>query len=114
MTIHAKIIQALKPFGMPVKPDLYTGTEKRYIIFNYADDRAVLFADNAPLCVVAYMQIHLFIPLDEDYLNIKSRIRKALFDAGFTYPEVTEQIENDTKKRHIIFECEIEEESEES
>lgn len=108
MSVNQIIINALSPFGFPVVPDLYRGAEKRYITFNYADDRAKEFADNTPLLVVAYMQIHLFVPLNENYLSLKKQVRQALFQAGFTYPVVTIDTEKENNIRHIIFECEIE------
>ena len=114
MTTNQKIIGALKPFNRPVMPHLYDEEEekreKEYFTFNYADDRAVEFADDAPTHTVHYMQIHLFLPLDVNNLKLKKEVRNALFQAGFTYPAITMQPENN--KMHIIFECEIEEERE--
>ncbi len=61
---------------------------------------------------VAYMQIHYFLPANKDYLENKKKIRKALLGAGFTYPEVSVLMEPGNKERHIVFECEIENEYE--
>lgn len=110
MTVNQKIIEALKPFEIPVIPDVYEGNEKEYCTFNYADDRGGDFGDNKPLTDIAYMQIHYFAPLKKDYLKKKREIRKALFEAGFTYPEVTENNEYENGIRHLVFECEIESE----
>ena len=41
---------------------------------------------------------------------MKNRIRTALFDQGFTFPEVTVLLEEDVGIRHLVFECDIEEE----
>ncbi|EDM88810.1 hypothetical protein RUMOBE_00931 [Blautia obeum ATCC 29174] len=55
------------------------------------------------------MQIHFFMPANESYISWKKKIRKALFDAGFTFPEVIIQTEDENTIRHMIFECSIEE-----
>lgn len=111
-TVFEKIISAIRPFGFPYAPDIYDGRSEHYFTYNYADNRAGLHGDDSPETVIAYMQIHLFMPRDEDFIKIKNAVRKALHIQGFTYPEVTISLENDTNKRHIIFECEIEEEME--
>lgn len=107
MTINQTIKKALEPFGYPVKPDLYTGPEKKWITFNEADNRAVMHGNNRPLGDLVSMQIHFFLPLTENYLKERREIRKALLNAGFTYPVITMLTEDDTGYRHIIFECEI-------
>lgn len=108
MTEFEKIIAAVEGFGFPCEPDVYTGKAEKYFVYNYADERGHLFADDAPGGVVASMQIHFFLPAGEDFIKIKNQIRKALFCQGFTFPEVT--VLKEDKKRHIIFECDIEEE----
>lgn len=111
MTEFEKIIEAIKDFGFPYEPDVYTGEAEKYFVYNYADERGIVFADDSPEVVKADMQIHFFLPEDENFIKIKNQIRDALFKQGFTYPEIT--VRKDGKKRHIIFECEIEEEMEE-
>lgn len=107
MTAFEKIVQAIKPFGFPYSPDLYQGPAKTYFVYNYADERGTLFADDVPGEIIASVQVHFYLPKSENFITIKNRIRKALFQMGFTFPEVTSVIEDD--KRHIIFECDIEE-----
>lgn len=107
MTVNQIIKKTLDPFGYPVKPDLYTGSAKKWFTFNEADNRAVIHANNAPLGDRVSVQIHFFLPLTENYLGERRRIRQVLLDAGFTYPVITMLTEDDTRIRHIIFECEI-------
>lgn len=109
--MNQKIYKAMGCFGIPVTPDFFGGGEEEYITFNYADDRATAFADDEPLLVEADMQIHYFLPAKKSYLEAKKQMRRALFEAGFTYPEVTEFVEPDGRgggTRHIVFECRIE------
>lgn len=93
-----------------VSPNVYTGTEKTYITFNYEDDRAIDFADDTPQTDIATIMIHLFTPTN--YMALKKQIRLKLFQAGFSYPSITEFYETDTKLNHIVFQCEIEGQSE--
>jgi len=111
LTVNEKIVQAMKPFGLPVVADFFGGGNKEYITFNYSDS-AALSGDDRPVEDVAEVQIHYFLPMDKDYLDIKRRMRAALLDAGFTYPDATVLAEPDGKTRHIIFECEVETEDE--
>lgn len=113
MHVNEVIIEALKEFGYPCKPNLYKGSDKKYFTFNYADERGSNFGDNEPECVINYMQIHFFTPLNENCMSEKKKIREALFKAGFTYPVVTELTEPENNIRHIVYECDIAEEREE-
>ena len=109
METSEKIVAAIKPFGVPCVPDLSTGGAKRFVTYNFADDYGTDFADDQPETVVNSMQIHFFMPANESYISWKKKIRKALFDAGFTFPEVIIQTEDENTIRHMIFECSIEE-----
>lgn len=111
MTEFEKIIAAIKPFGFPYAPDIYEGSEERFFVYNYADERVVFYADDAPAAVKASVQVHLYIPAEENFIKLKNKVRRALHGQGFTYPEVT--VLREDKKRHIVFECDIEEEMEE-
>lgn len=105
------IINALSDIGIRVTSETDVGGEMPYIMFNVSDDRGISYCDNAPEDDLISMQIHLFTERGFDYLNTKKQIRSALFEAGFSYPIVTENNEDDYN--HIIFECEIALESEE-
>lgn len=108
MTVNEKIVQTLSSFGLPVTTDFSGGGANEYFTFNYADDRATDFGDDEPQHVVAYMQIHYFGPMEKDYLSFKKKVRRVLFNAGFTYPEVTDASVTADKIRHLVFECDIE------
>lgn len=111
MVVNEKIVRALQPLGLPVTADFYGGGASEYITFNYSDG-AVLNGDDGPVEDVAEVQIHYFLPMGKDYLDTKRKIRAALMDAGFTYPDATVLTEPDGKIRHIVFECEVETEDE--
>lgn len=113
MTTFEKIIQAIKPFRYPYSPGTYTGSEKRWFTYNYVEDYGDNYADDTPQSVINRIQLHFFLPAQDDYTEIKNRIRDALFKQGFTFPEISVLDDPDPKLRHIAFECEIEEEVEE-
>lgn len=113
MSANSIIRNALKPFGYPCKSGLYKGEEKKYFIINTADERGADYGDNEPGCICVSMQIHFYLPLGENHIAEKKKIREALFAAGFTYPVVTELIETENEIRHIVYECDIIEEREE-
>ena len=108
MTINQKIIKALKPLGITVTSDFFGGGNSEYITFNYVKDGAELFADDQPIEDISSMQIHYFLPSTKDYLEAKRKIRRAILEEGGTYPDVTVLMEPDNKTRHIVFECEFE------
>ena len=112
MTAFERTVKAIKPFGHPYGPDLYEGEKKHYFVYNYSDNRGCLFGDNEPEELSVSVQVHFFLPMDENYLKSRNQIREALFREGFTYPEVTVETEKENNIRHIIFECDTTEERE--
>ena len=105
MSVDDKIMAALTPFGDPVYRAVYQGEEKRYYTFNYVTMPAN-FADDEPQHERYLVQVHFFAPLDGG--NLLSRIAKtkrALVDEGFLYPQTGD--ESDEDGRHIVFETEI-------
>lgn len=111
MNVLKKIVEAINPFGYPYAPDIYSGSSDHYFVYNYADERGAVFGDDCVSEVTASVQVHFYLPRKENFIAMKNRIRKALESGGFTWPEVTILIEDDM--RHIVFECEIDEELEE-
>ena len=109
-SVNKIIVTALRPFGLPVAENLYTGTGKEYFTYNYADDSVGDLGDDLPQAYVASMQIHYFCPLNNSYAGMKRRIRAALVAAGFTPPTVTDASDTTDKIRHLVFECGIENE----
>ncbi len=108
MTALAAIKAALSDLGIPMAPDVYTGSSTKYITYNIADDHGADFGDDKPLRAVVSVQVHYCQPIGLSYNSIKKQIRNKLFAADFTFPEVTQL--NDETTRHIIFECEYTEE----
>lgn len=117
MTTYEKIVKAVKPLGINFYPDIKTVPryDVIWITYNMADDYGSEFADDEPYVTVNSVQVHLFMSeeaLGYEFYDLKTKIRKALFNAGFTWPEVTMEVEEDGRIRHLIFECDIEEDVE--
>lgn len=110
MTTFEKIVNAIEIFGYPYSPGVYSGPEERWFTYNYAADVGANYADDAPGSVIVSVQVHLFLPIGDDFQEIKNDVRRALFAEGFTFSAITILTEDDTKIRHIVCECEIEEE----
>ena len=107
-TINEILIEALSFTGLPVLPDFYAEAGERYFTFNPVLDRPVISGDDGPVELVGEYQLHYFCPLDEDYLDMQRRVRRALLDAGATYPEITDASVQDGQIRHVVFTFEIE------
>ena len=112
MTVNEKIIQALKPFNLPVREKFSDDDKEEYFTFNFTDDRASEFGDNQPTSVTVKLQIHYVAPIRKNYLEIKKKVRKALFENGFDYPEVSDETTPGDTIRHIVFETAIIDEEE--
>lgn len=112
MSINKIVIESLNEFGYPIAQDIYTGSDDIYFVWNVADDRGVIFCDDVSVSDVISIQIHLYVPDSFNYLGIKKKIRKALIDNGFSYPQFNAFFDEETKKRHLVFSCEINLESE--
>lgn len=112
MTVNEKIIKTLKPFGLPVREKFSNDDKEEYFTFNITDDRASEFGDNRPTAVTVKMQIHYVAPISKNYLDLKKKVRKALFENGFDYPEVSDETETGDTVRHIVFETAILDEEE--
>ena len=108
--IQKKIIDALKPFGLPISETLYEGTEKEFFSYVISLDTAADHGDNRPQAYVASIQVHYVCPWNDIYADMKRLIRKALIFAGCTAPEVVDMSDPKDRIRHLIFECELENE----
>ena len=110
MSAFSQIKGIAEQLGVPAFPDVYAGDDlNTWITYNLAEEHGDLFGDNQPNAVVQTVQVHLFVRTGQNYTTLKAAIRGALFEAGFTWPEVTTDYESDQKLRHIIFEAEFEE-----
>lgn len=104
MNINPVVTSALAPIGLPVEPNVYTGTGD-YITFNYVDERPALNADDKDIMDATIVDIHCFTKGDPQ--AYKKTIRRRMRAAGFSIVSTQELYENDTKYTHIIVTCAI-------
>lgn len=107
MTVNQYLMKTLKPFGLPVADGLYQGIAKEFFYFVIADDRGGDFGEDEALCDDVSVQVYYRCPYDSPYSGMKTRIRRALEEAGFTYPSVTDLSDSKERIRRLCFECEI-------
>lgn len=110
MSALEAVLVALKDFSYPKSTQRYEGKEQKYFTYNYAADHGRDFGDDVPGCNEVSIQVHFYLPLKQNFQKEKNRIRQCLFQAGFTWPEITVLEENDTQTRHLVFECDYIEE----
>lgn len=115
MNVNKLVVDTLTSFVKSkneVSQDVYLGKEEKYITFNYEDERAIQIGDNMPDLEGTWIQVHLFCPVklktgDQTINQIKKQIRSALFNAGFSYAQITSLFDQETMKNHIVFSCSI-------
>ena len=103
MSVEERIRTVLLQFGDPVENAVYHGECRRYYTFSCVSAGAD-YGDDAPGHEIYLVTIHFYAPLNE---NITARVRdtkRALFAAGFSWPETLNN--SDDNGRDIIFECE--------
>lgn len=103
MSVDAQIKHALSEFGDPVENAVYIGEAERYYVFDYSTI-GTDFADDEPGHERYLVHVHLFAPLEENVTRRVKQTKKALLNAGFTWPETVNA--SDDEGRHIVFECE--------
>ena len=106
MNVNPTIISALSSLNLPVTANVYDGAADEYIVFNYADERPALRADDNDELDETVIQVHYFTRTNP--LSKKKSIRKALRTVGFTIISTSEFYESDTKFYHVVVEAWIE------
>ena len=106
-SMEKMVRDALLVFGDPVENGVYAGEAKRYFVFSLASF-GESFGDDEPLRERWLVNVHLFAPLNENVAARRREVQRALFAAGFTWPNVTDV--SDSEARHLVFECEEAEE----
>lgn len=117
MNVNAKIRTLEEVTGYPVRPDIYNGSEEKYITFTYEDERAALYGDDEEIAEIAYLQVNLYTPEDYNYFEDKRKIKKHLKSQGFNVRSIgawLDDAKTGTKRiRHVAFEVNITEATEE-
>lgn len=102
MTVNEALRSAILPIIPICEPEDYDGEEKEYCTFLY-DDQPDVFADGFPGVIIHRLILNWYLPHGHDPIEKKTQICRALCQAGFTYPYVTNS--SDDLMQHYVFEC---------
>lgn len=109
MSVEADIRGVIAFTGYPCAQVSYNGEAETYFVFNM-DAIPDGFADDDAQADRWLIQLHLFAPFTQDTTEIRRQIRRAIRDAGFTYPaqvDASERVRaSDGTEQHIVFEFE--------
>ena len=111
MSCDAALQTALKPLGLPVYPNKYTGSALEYIVTNYTALGANHGGDFAH--AARYLvQVHYYLPYKKNPYPMLERICLALAGADFTCPDVVPVSDRDRRNKdeygqHYALECEF-------
>lgn len=106
---NALLMELKAETGIEVAPDFYSGKANKYIVFVYADERPVMFADNSEQYITADIQVTLYTKGNINYMADKAKVKKALIDRGFNVRSISSFVERVTDGafiRHTVFETE--------
>ena len=108
MNISERILSALSSIVSEIEPDIYTGTAREYITFNFSEIPD-LHAESRPGVIRYLIQIHWYLPWKKSGESVnphakKKQMKNAIAGAGFTYPTTTNASDGDGQ--HYVFECE--------
>ena len=103
MSTAERIKEALAPLGYPVAQLEHVGTEETYFVFTLGEIPAN-HADDEPQHLRITVMLHLFCPIKLNTWKLKRKVKAALQEAAFTYPEETDASE--VGKQHVVFEFE--------
>lgn len=85
---------------LPLYPNVYTGDDLRYLVYNYYVIPEV-YADSAAHAARYSIQLHLYIPHKENPNPIKLQIYSACHENSFPTPSMTNA--SDDEGQHYVF-----------
>ena len=103
MSIDEVLQTALETTGLPVYPNVYTGGDPEYLVWSYSELPAV-FADGAPHAARYLVIVRWYLPHKKDPATLKQQLRRALFNAGCTWPSILSI--GDSEGQGYALECE--------
>lgn len=95
MSLNSLIINTLKPLGVPVAFQTYSGNESTYITFFEYNQRGALHAEDEEKRIAHSIQVD--ICSTGDYMNLAKQVKDKLLSIGFTRIMETEFYEPDIK-----------------
>lgn len=100
MDVNKEIQELGTITGLPVSPDIYSGSAEKYIVYTYTDERAVFWGDDEVLADQVTIQVNMFTPPKLNYMNLKHKIRDYLETLG-EINEISSWLETFTAKNNL-------------
>ena len=88
---------------LPIYPNVYTGEDTSYLVYNYYTMPEV-FAEGVSMACRYGIQLHLYLPHKVNPNTTKLSIISACVNNGFTFPSMTNASDGDGQ--HYVFEFE--------
>jgi hypothetical protein len=100
MSLNKLIIDTLKPIGVPVAFQTYSGTATTYITFFEYNQFSALNADDEEQQTAHFIQVDVWSK--GDYTSIVQQVKDRLKEAGFRRTTETDLYEPETKIYHKV------------
>lgn len=107
MSINESILAAVTPVVPEIASGSYPGDADTYCTFNYTEHPSN-FGDDHPETALFDVQIHLYLPANQNSLALRREIRNNLIEQDFSPPTIYNM--SDSEGQHYVFECEFLEE----
>lgn len=88
MSIQSELREALLPIVPEIEPDVYAGNAEEYMTISITEI-PVFFGDGEPRGIRCLITVRWYFPFGMSPTDKKRRIRRAMVEAGTTYPTVT-------------------------
>jgi hypothetical protein len=111
MSLNKLIIDTLKPLGVPVNFQTYSGTATTYITFFEYNQFSALNADDEEQQTAHFFQVDIWSK--GDYTSLVDQVKELMTAAGFRRTTETDLYESDTKIFHKVLRFSYVEEREE-
>lgn len=98
MSLNKLIVDTLKPVGVPVMFQTYTGKESTYITFFEYNRQGALHADDDETQTQHSIQVDIWSK--GDYASIANQVRALMKGAGFRRNSESESYEKETQLYH--------------
>lgn len=103
MSLESEIRSAVAFTGLDCAAGEYTGSASAYLVMNHSTV-PTHFADDEPEDERQLVQLHLYCPTKQNTVQLRTDIKRAIHEAGFSYPSTVDA--TDKTGQHVVFEFE--------
>lgn len=103
LSLESGIREAVAFTGLVCATGKYTGSASAYLVMNHST-LPTHFADDEPEDERLLVQLHLYCPTKQNTVQLRADIKRAIHEAGFSYPSTVDA--TDETGQHVVFEFE--------